>query len=448
MRWIYMNVFVLIVIVGLGLFSGCDDGQILTKTPSLPYRAITFDAKGVARFYAQADDVLLIYRTGDLTVWPDRTGATQPPYEPITLAPAAAAQRATRVAVPMPDTPQLASQLVGCSGQMRSSGPHSSRLYMPEVGDTHLFHYADNQDVKMQLRAIGAHCYIWAPYADPPLGTNEQVQFATTEFDRIYPMDVTLFGAPSEVDYDPRIHVLGINLGGYAGGIFSSDLVRMNGLDIITLDLSLLTPGPQSLGGVMAHELQHDIWWAAKGNSGLIVMNEGMAEFAYYSSSPNLSPNKYQNFLKYPPGLSLTLANSQFMYGGGFPFCTYLHDRFGAAAFKKLSGGSPLNGGDNLQQATGCTPEQLLVDFSVALLMTGNTSDPRYQISSFPIRGTMGSVTLPPLGMVPMDGSIAGQCRAWGFCYGRALTTGNYTATVASGKDFHAVLVPGGAKGW
>ena len=153
------------------------------------------------------------------------------------------------------------------------------------------------------------------------------------------------------------------------------------------------------------------------------------------------------NFIKYPPGLSLILRNSQFVYCGGFTFCTYLHDRFGPEAVKKISGGSPLSGGDNLQQATGRTPEQLLVDFSVALLLTGTTTDPRYQITSIPVRGTMGNTTLPPLGMTPMDGSVAGQCRPWGFCYGRALTAGNYTATVAPGKDFHAVLVPGGAKG-
>jgi len=447
MRWAYVNVCTLVVIVGVGLLSGCGGGggQALTQTPALPYHAVMFDAQGVARFDAQADDVLVVYRTGDLTAWPDHTGATQPSYEPISLAPTGAAQLATRVAVPVPDAPKSASPLTG--GHVRSPGRRSSRLYMPEVGDTHIFHFGE-QDINMELRAIGQHCYIWAPYTDPPLGTDEQVQFATTEFDRIYPLDVTMFGAPSDVDYDPRIHVVGVNTGGYASGVFSSDLVRANGLDIITLDLSLLSPGSMPLGGVMAHELQHDIWWAAKGDGGLVVINEGMADFAYYSSAPNISPVVYQNFLKYPTGLSLTLSNSQFMYGGGFSFCTYLHDRFGPAAFKKISGGSPFSGGDNLQNATGCTPEKLLVDFSAALLLTGTTTDPRYQITSFPIRGTMGSATLPPLGMVPMDGSVTGQCRSWGFCYGRATKTGRYTATVAPGKDFHAVLVPGGAKGW
>lgn len=446
MRWVYVSVFALLVIGMVGLLSGCGGEHALTQTP-LPYRAVTFDAKGVAHFDAQADDVLVVYRTGELKVWPDFTGVTQPPYEPITMVPTGAVPSFTR-AMPVSDVPTSAIPFNNTGGNSWSSRHQSSRLYMPEVGDTHKFLFgADSTEVIMQLRAIGQHCYIWAPYADPPLGTDEQVQFATTEFDRIYTMDVALFGAPSDMDYDPRIHVVGLNTGGYASGVFSSDLVKMNGLDMITLDLSLMNPGSLSLAGVMAHELQHNIWWAAKGDGDLVVINEGMAEFAYYKSEPNLSPNKYYNFLKYPPGLSLTLSSSQYVYGGGFPFCTYLHDRFGSETFKKISSGLPVSGVDNLQQATGYAPEQLMVDFSVALLLTGSTTDSRYQITSFPVRGTMGSTTLPALGMTPMDGSIAGQCRAWGFCYGRAITAGNYTVTVTPNKDFHAILVPGGAKG-
>jgi hypothetical protein len=103
---------------------------------------------------------------------------------------------------------------------------------------------------------------------------------------------------------------------------------------------------------------------------------------------------------------------------------------------------------DNLDQATGIAAQRLLADWATALLLSGRTSDARYRIFTVPIAGALPSAqVLPPLGMVPMDGSATGQCRPWGFCYLRATSTGSFTVAVDPEKSFNAVLVPGGAAG-
>ncbi len=433
-----------ILAVAIG-FTGCGGNSDSTSDQNLPYRPVLFDALGVARFDVHPDDVLVVYRTGDPAPWPEMD--TQPPYEPITVA-QVGTQNRTSCSVPSEDDHAITGNLMS---QISKTTPatRSTRVYMPEVGDTHLFKVGNPAtEFNMELRAIGTHCYIWIPAEISSMIPDDEIEYAVTEFDRVYELDVALFGPTSDIDHDPKIYVLGMSI--TDSGIFSPDISSLNGVDMITIDLtSASMNNNEMMAGLFAHELHHSIWWQGKGNGGYKTINEGMSEFAWFKTAPDhFSSALYSNFLRYPNGFSYILTNSQFMYGGGFPFCAYLNDRFGPEATKQIGGTSPYINDDNLKKVTGYTAEQLLVDWSVALLLTDKTTDPRYKITTIPTRGVMpNGSTLPALGMTSMDSSVPAKCRAWGFCYYRATTAGSYSATVEVGKNFRAVLVPGGAAG-
>lgn len=440
-----MFVLILAILAAVVGFTGCGGNSDTASDQNLPYRPVEFDALGVARFDAQPDDVLVVYRTGDPAPWP--TMDTQPPYAPITVAQVGAQSRSGSALPSVDDNAKTGDLLSQISKGI--SGQRSSRFYQPEVGDTHLFKVGEPvTEVNMELRGIGNHCYIWIPYDISLEVPDEQIQYAISEFDRVYEIDVALFGPPSNIDYDPRMYVLGMSIP--SAGLFSSDINSLNGLDIIIIDLaSASADNNAQMGELMAHELHHSIWWQGKGNNGYKTLNEGMSEFGAFKAAPDrFEATLYTNFIRFPNGFSYVLTNSQFMYGGGFALSAYLNDRFGAEATKQIGGTSPYINSDNLEKATGCSAEQLMIDWSVALLLTDKTTDKRYRITSVPTRGVMpNGTTLPALGMTPMDGSVQTRCRAWGFCYYRATTAGSYTATVEIGKDFKALLVPGGAQG-
>jgi len=257
--------------------------------------------------------------------------------------------------------------------------------------------------------------------------------------------ELILLGWGSPNTYIPA--TFGIN-----SGEFNPDLVEMNRRDMLFVDpsaVSDLNAAPE----IFAHELHHDIWWAAKGSGGWLALNEGMSTFAGICLradwSNSLAASDYSAFLHYPQGGSFILNSGRFMFGSQLSFTGYLNDRFGPALIREMYSGSPLASGDLLQQTTGLSPERLLVDWAVAQLISGQTTDPRYQITTLPLRGTYRGYTVSALSLLPMDGSdTTGGCRPWGFCYYRAATDGTYTIAVGTNADFHAVLVPGGAKRW
>ena len=397
-----------------------------------PYRPIAFDESGVARFEAQAEDILVVYRTGELVRWPDYNSA--PPYAPVAVSPASG----LRLGTPAARGAALARSVPGASVAGRSGRAVQSLAAvggepLPQwsVGDTN-----ELQGVAFILRAISQHGYLWVESSLP--APDELLQAVGAQFDRVYETIVPKYGPPTDVDGDPRIHLFS---GLWQTSFFSDMLLDSEGLDIIGITATK-AEDMDALAQSMAHELVHDIWWAAKQQHGLFVIEEGLTTYAEFlvSTKPNAN---YYNFLKYPPGGSLILNSYSigYTYGVGMLFIAYLVDSFGDTVLRDLTSGSELAGGDSLEWTTGYTPEELLVEWAAGLLLTGRTSDPYYQITSLPLHSSLDGTTFPDLGMTPMDGT-AGACRSWGFCFFRAPRAGSYAATAAPDLDFHAVLLP------
>jgi hypothetical protein len=456
MRWLP---FSLSIVVGVVLFSGCGGNDAAVTMPqnvTQPYADIHFDAQGVATVHAQADDAVVVYRTGVLESWP--TVLTSPPYEPISVAPTLA-QALTRWRLrggPFNDADGV-SRAVPLADTAKPARPHGARAITEpqwQVGDVtdFVFDEVNNVNTAMQLCAIGQHGYIWVDLQLLDYVTPDQVQAFTTAFDDAYAFAVNLFGYPCDIDRDPRLHVcVAFFSGGSFAGAFNPQLVEFNQRDMLMIDAN--SARDPKIITVLAHELHHAIWWWAKGDGGLRGLNEGMSTLANFLRLSDWSNTTevgyYTSYLQNPQAGSMVLTAGRFMYGSQGAFAGYLYDRFGPAWVKVYNSGSPRKDSELLRQTTGLTPERLMVDWAVAQLISSQTKDPRYQITTLPLHGTYRGVVIPPLKLLPMDGTdTTGGCRPWGFCYYRAAQAGTYTIAVGNNADFHAVLVPGGAKGW
>ena len=188
----------------------------------------------------------------------------------------------------------------------------------------HNFETNSEYSVASTCRAVGTHCYIFV--ADDVWGTrvdSAAVSSVVDDFDNhtpadpgkgIYQMDVETFGDPPDVDSDPKIIILILdiqdgfsNSGNYIAGYFSSgNEVRSDGLaaeiyfmDANPVDLKT-SSGLNFASGTAAHEFQHMINWNYhKTNPELTFINEGLSMVAeivcgygasmqsLYSSEPN-----------------------------------------------------------------------------------------------------------------------------------------------------------------
>lgn len=174
---------------------------------------------------------------------------------------------------------------------------------------------AGQYQVPSTCQAKGTNCYIFVE--DAVWGTNQVDQAAidaiVDAFDNstpqgsidpskgIFDIDVQTFGTPPDVDNDPRIILLILDIrdgydgsGGYVAGYFYSaneypdgdpalEEVRSNYAEIFYMDCNpadLITDRTDVLY-TTAHEFQHMIHWAHDTNESTFV-NEGLSEIASY----------------------------------------------------------------------------------------------------------------------------------------------------------------------
>jgi len=287
---------------------------------------------------------------------------------------------------------------------------------LPEVGSVRTFSVTavGGSTVQAALRQIGTHCLLYVDQAVPAADfTDDQLADLRDQFDTaLYPSVVAHYGAPVDVDSNGRVIILFsplLNARGY-GAFYPGDL---NGGSPNEADmLYVLVPQPDqgqpydslrpAILATLTHELQHLINYSRKvilyngAGADEVWMNEAMSflaeQFAGFLDSAGGSPENVAFYLNSPERSTLRQLGSDYtdgQAGGAFLFLRYLADRFGEGITHTLVD-SALRGPTNVENATGQSYDNLLLDFAAALVLdeSGLTSDPRFIIPSFDTHGT------------------------------------------------------------
>jgi hypothetical protein len=223
-------------------------------------------------------------------------------------------------------------------------------------------------------RAVGNNCYIFVQDAVWSTRVNQAgVDSVLKAFDQstpanptlgIYNMDVNAFGNPPDVDNDPRIVILILDIldgfsgtGGFIAGYFDSynevlEYANSNKGEFYYIDANPLnlttTGGVQTAMSTAAHEFQHMINFNYHQSSPQTTfINESCSMLAeLYCGYPSTMQYLYANepnyyLLGWRSGDNTQVLND---YSRAQKFSLYLWDQFGIGIFKHIVQSAPLNG--------------------------------------------------------------------------------------------------------
>jgi immune inhibitor A len=237
--------------------------------------------------------------------------------------------------------------------------------------------------VDATLEVTSAHAYF---YEDSALDVDASaVQQAADKFEStVWPKVTSVFGEPLSpgVDGDPRIIVLQADLGGGAGGYYSSDDAYLkavrplsNEAEMVYIDRSLRVGG-DAFNVVLAHEFQHLIHAHDDPNEEAWV-NEGLSEDASglvggAVSSVNSFAARPQTQLNDWEGGSLP------HYGASAAFFRYVASRFGGDPSLGVIAREPGNGEVGVDeflksQGTPLRFRDVFADWIVANILNGQS---------------------------------------------------------------------------
>jgi len=256
-----------------------------------------------------------------------------------------------------------------------------------KVGDAKSWYAVDfttsqNYLVASTCRAVGANCYL---FVENTIWINKVSQRAVDSvriaFDQrtpafknkgVYQADVEAFGAPPDVDNDPKIIIFILDIkdgfsgsGGFIQGYFSprdqTTLAQSNQAEIYYLDANPTDlsddGGIQDAMQTTAHEFQHMIHYRYDSGE-LTFLNEGCSSLAeVHCGYPIYNQSLFAN----EPNRSLlsfrsnTDANVPRDYSRSARYMTYLRDQFGIQFFKPFvqSGLRGIDGIDAALQSVG-----------------------------------------------------------------------------------------------
>ncbi len=306
------------------------------------------------------------------------------------------------------------------------------------VGSTHAW-YAHDYTLSNEYltnstcRAVGNNCYIFVEDSMWTSGrvTQSVVDSVRTAFDSrvpanpsqgVYQTDVDAFGVPPDVDSDPKIIILLLDIrdgydgsGGYVVGYFyglnelanGGGVVGSNQAEIYYLDanpLDLLSSNGLAVGmSTTAHEFQHMIHWNSNMNE-ITFINEGCSLVAevncgypifdqgYFADEPN-------HYLLDWRSNNPTLAFND--YSRAARFFTYLRDQFTMSIFKNIVQSLGQIGIGTLQYALGLTGtgrdfSGVFVDWAIANTLDDRTVNTKYGYNYPGLAKPAAYVTLNP----------------------------------------------------
>jgi hypothetical protein len=253
-------------------------------------------------------------------------------------------------------------------------------------------------------RLVGTHCYIFVEDSmwSSRRVTQEAVDSIENDFDNMTPanpsrgifeMDSSAFGAPPDVDNDPKIIILVLNIqdgytgtGGYVAGFFDpeqelpvSEFPNSNDAEIYYIDANptdLTTAGGIQLAmSTAAHEFQHMInWHYNAANPEPTFVNEGCSKLAevycgYPTSDLDLYANETNHYLFDWRTNDNTLVLND--YARAQRFFLYIWDRFGIGIFKYIvqtsqTGGIPILTSALSSANTSLSFDNLFTDWLIA----------------------------------------------------------------------------------
>ena len=316
---------------------------------------------------------------------------------PDTLAALAAAQ------LPERDRVALAQRVFGLDAP--PAPPAAAPQWQPGERQTFMVTNGDENrvfPVEASLRASGEHIWLWVEQGIDVDAARLQ-QLAQLFDEQVYGPLRALFGSENRpgVDGDPRVYGLFTHgLGSSVAGYFSSEhswpaevVASSNEHEMFLFNLDVLgtTFDAGSIAGLAAHEFQHMIQAHLDRNEN-VWLNEGFSGFAeLYTGLSFGTTGEAQAFLA-RPGTQLNAwpeaGNTIPHYGAGLLFVTYLYDRYGEAALRRLAQ-HPAPGLGSLDALLADMGEpnadEFFADWALAnLLQDAQLLDGRYGYRSLP----------------------------------------------------------------
>ena len=282
----------------------------------------------------------------------------------------------------------------------------------PALGDRHSFFSVDVRTqeqyiVSATLRAIGEFCYLYVEDSQwERTVQRETLEAVRRAFDDstpadaqrgIYRIQTDLFGAPPNVDGDPKIYLLLLDVRdgavrgeGFIAGFFNpvdqqrgvlrhpelGTPMRSNERDLLYIDTQPLDTGGADGLGVIAHEFHHLIHWRLD-RSEAIWVNEGCADAAMFlcgyrpeEHTASFEKNPSTSLTNWPLGGGSHLAH----YGAAYLWMLYLYEQHGgqetiaAIARERADGIAGVNSA-LLSQGLTRTFSSIFADWKVANLL-------------------------------------------------------------------------------
>ncbi len=242
---------------------------------------------------------------------------------------------------------------------------------LPALNSTKTF-YAYNNNTKLYdavpsvLKKISTHSYIYLQNGVTTV-TDAMLNDISAEFEKIYSKNISIFGAPPDIDNDKRVNILLLDIqdsggGTYIAGFFDSrsELPRIyhnttnnqsNESEVFFMDIVEGFPDTASTRlnflGTLAHEFQHMIQYGVYLRNYTSIneiehtwLNEALsclAEYINYNEHP-LGQIKYflADYLPDYSGL-IDWEGSLANYGASYMFGLYMYEQFGEAFISDLA---------------------------------------------------------------------------------------------------------------
>jgi len=281
-----------------------------------------------------------------------------------------------------------------------------SPLPAPRLGERREFFALDLQKGRQYitsatLRGIGKHCYIFVEDKQwNRTVTLLAVELLKKAFDgRIYERVTNAFGTPPDIDGDPRIYILlldipDVNLPGgeYISGYFSpvnqergtlfdphyGVFLTSNEVEMIYLDCNLQNPYSDTARSTLAHELQHLIHWKNDKDEETWV-NEGCSMLASFLCGYGDQMKNHVRAFEKNPSVSLmnwprrgeSLLAS---YGAAYLWMLYIYEHYGGVTAVRAIAQNKLKGIRGIESALNSLGvhrsfKELFSDWKVANLI-------------------------------------------------------------------------------